>query len=410
MAKATAKLEQRIDAKTGLLREKNVPIVIDFTFEGKRLWTQTGLTVDRKNWDSKNHRIKPSVINSIELNAVIQKHSSKLEKIYLDAKLNNVNVSVAYIRNILNQVKTSSNKTFWEYYAEYIENVELKCAKNTVKKHKTSLDLLSKFSKNNRIGIEFSMIDTEFYHKYVSFLITKMNHSNVTVAKYTQTLKQFLNYCSQRTYNKNITYKTFTFSAKDPEIISLQKEEILALKNLDLCKNKYLDQVRDCFMFLCFTSLRYSDASNLKKNNITNDILKYVSIKTKTPVSVPLHPLAIDIINKYKNNETEKLLPFISNQKMNAHLKDLGKQAELTRDVIKVKYYGSERREFPRKLYEVLTTHIGRKTFISYLFNQGMDSELIRSITNHKSLSSFARYNKIEPSFQKSQLVEKLDI
>src|SRR5699024_5265489 len=100
MAKATAKLEQRIDAKTGLLREKNVPIVIDFTFEGKRLWTQTGLTVDRKNWDSKNHRIKPSVINSIELNAVIHKHSSKLEKIYLDAKLNNVNVSVTYIRNI----------------------------------------------------------------------------------------------------------------------------------------------------------------------------------------------------------------------------------------------------------------------------------------------------------------------
>lgn len=95
---------------------------------------------------------------------------------------------------------------------------------------------------------------------------------------------------------------------------------------------------------------------------------------------------------------------------MNGHLKDLGKQSGLNRDVIKVKYYGSDRREFPRKLYEVLTTHIGRKSFISYLFNQGMDSELIRSLSNHKSISSFARYNKIQPSFQRAQLLEKLDI
>ncbi|WP_159729934.1 site-specific integrase [Sphingobacterium sp. 18053] len=410
MAKATAKLEQRKDPKTGLLREKNVPILIDFTFNGKRIWVQTGISIERKNWDNKNHRIKPSAINSIEQNAIIQNHIAELEKIYLDAQLNGINVSVAYMRNNLNKINTSNQKTFWEYYTEYINHVRLKCANNTLKKHNTSLDILKKFSTTNKIAIDFDFIDTEFYQKYIVFLMNKMNHSNVTIAKYTQTLKQFLNYCSQRSYNKNMIYKTFSFSAKEPEIVALKKDEILAIKCLDLSNNKYLERVRDCFLFLCFTALRYSDAANLKKNNLVGDTLEYVSIKTKTPVSVPLHPSALEIIEKYRYNESDKLLPFISNQKMNGHLKDLGKQSGLNRDVIKVKYYGSDRREFPRKLYEVLTTHIGRKSFISYLFNQGMDSELIRSLSNHKSISSFARYNKIQPSFQRAQLLEKLDI
>lgn len=410
MAKVTAKLEQRKDPKTGQLRKEDVPVLLDVVFDGNRLWIQTGVKINRVFWDSKNERIKPSVTNSIELNGIIQIKVKEVEKIILNAQLNGIELSVAFIRNSLNNIKTSSNKTFWEYYDEYIKNVEMKCALNTLKKHKTSADLLKDYSKFSGIKFEFEVIDTHFYQKYVDFLLNTKKHSNVTIAKYTQTLKQFLNYCSVRGYNKNMVYKTFSFSSKDPEIIALKKEEIIAIKSLDLKNNVALDQVRDCLLFLCFTGLRYSDAANLNKKNVVDGFLEYVSIKTKTHVSLPLLPSALDIINKYDNTKNEKLLPFISNQKMNSHLKELGVLAELNRDVIKVKYYGSERREFPRKLHEVLTTHIGRKSFISYLFNQGMDSELIRSYSGHRSVSSFARYNKIEPSYQRTQLLSKFDI
>ncbi|MFD2743148.1 MULTISPECIES: site-specific integrase [Sphingobacterium] len=410
MAKVTPKLEQRKDPKTGQLRRNDVLIILDVVFNAKRLWVQTGVKTDRVNWDCKNNRIKSSVIDSVESNAIIQNKAREVEKIILDAQLNNTELSVAYIRNSLNKIKISINKSFHEFYEEYLRNLEMKCAKNTLKKHRTSRDLLNQFSKYSKIRIQFEVIDTEFYQKYVDFLLNQMKHSNVTIAKYTQTFKQFLNYCSVRGYNKNMVYKTFTFSAREPEIIALKKEEIIAIKNLNLEYNKALDQVRDCMLFLCLTGLRYSDAYNLKRSNVADGFLKYVSIKTKTPSSIPLNPSALKIIAKYSNTLSDKLLPFISNQKMNGHLKEIGMLAELDREVIKVKYYGSERREFPRKLYEVLTTHIGRKSFISYLFNQGMDSELIRSLSNHKSISSFARYNKIEPSFQMSQLVEKLDL
>lgn len=122
MVRITVKPEQRKDRKTGELKMKNVPLLMDCTFDGKRMWIQTGMLIDRKNWDSKNHRIKPSVMNSIELNAVLQKKVSDVERVFTQAELNDVILTVGYIRNVLNQVKKSSNKSFVEYYEEYIHN------------------------------------------------------------------------------------------------------------------------------------------------------------------------------------------------------------------------------------------------------------------------------------------------
>ncbi|MBE8712887.1 site-specific integrase [Sphingobacterium hungaricum] len=286
MAKVTPKLEQRKDPKTGQLRKDNVPVLLDVVFKGNRLWLQTGIKTNRSFWDPKNNRIKTSVSNSLELNGIIQIKVNEVEKIIFDAQLNGIELSVAFIRNSINKIKTSSNKTFWEYYDEYIKNVEMKCALNTLKKHKTSIELLKAYSKYSGLKFEFDVIDTDFYQKFVDFLMNKKNHSNVTIAKYTQTLKQFLNYSSIRGYNKNMVYKTFTFSSKEPEIIALKKEEILAIKSLELKNDVALDQVRDCLLFLCFTGLRYSDAANLKKSNVVNGFLEYVSIKTKTHVVI----------------------------------------------------------------------------------------------------------------------------
>ena len=89
-------------------------------------------------------------------------------------------------------------------------------------------------------------------------------------------------------------------------------------------------------------------------------------------------------------------LPVISNQKMNDYLKEVALLSGLNRTVTKVRYRGSERIETTKPLCDYVSTHMARRTFISYMFRKGMDSELIRAISNHKSLSSFVRYNKIQ--------------
>lgn len=89
---------------------------------------------------------------------------------------------------------------------------------------------------------------------------------------------------------------------------------------------------------------------------------------------------------------------------MNDYLKEIAKLASLNRLVTKVRYRGSERIEKTFALHELLSTHMGRKTSISYMFRKGMDSELIRNISNHKSISSFQRYNKIDDDHKASAM------
>lgn len=80
MAKVTPKLEQRKDPKTGQLRMIDVVILLDVVFNGKRLWIQTGIKTNRNLWDSKNHRIKSSVANSIRIKRYCSKQNSGSRK------------------------------------------------------------------------------------------------------------------------------------------------------------------------------------------------------------------------------------------------------------------------------------------------------------------------------------------
>ena len=97
-------------------------------------------------------------------------------------------------------------------------------------------------------------------------------------------------------------------------------------------------------------------------------------------------------------------LPVLSNQKMNDYLKEVGKLAGLTRLITKVRFSGSRRIENVFPLHDLLSTHMGRKTFITLMFRKGIESELIRAISNHKSIESFARYNNINDEHKASAM------
>jgi integrase len=400
MANATPKLEQRKD-KNGELIIKNVPILIDFTFDGKRLWLSTGEHVDANKWDSSNNRVKSSVNGSSEINQVIKTKCDEVNKIYREAIIMGKHPSASYIRNCLNAEKATTKKSLTQLYDEFIDGYNIKSStgtdkkSGTVKKLETNKKHLINFAKQARLSLDFEIIDDIFFNKYTQYFQTQLKHTNGTIAKNIKILKWFLNWASKFGYNKNFAYKSFSVKYQEPEIIILTEAELTTLFELEV-GSECLRQVRDVFCFCCYTALRYSDVKNLKKTDIDDDYINITSVKTKSHVSIPLLPQSEDILARYKNLLGTRALPVISNQKMNDYLKDLAKLAKLNRPISKVRYRGSQRIETVAPLHEVLTTHMGRKTFVSLMFRKGVDSELIRSISNHKSISSFARYNKID--------------
>ena len=108
----------------------------------------------------------------------------------------------------------------------------------------------------------------------------------------------------------------------------LTKEEIRRMAEKEfVCKR--LEQVRDIFLFSCFTGLAYIDAKALTEDDIRpgfDDRLWIMTkrVKTNTDVRVPLLDFPLSILQKYKGKQAfKRVLPVLSNQKMNAYLKEI---------------------------------------------------------------------------------------
>jgi integrase/recombinase XerD len=154
----------------------------------------------------------------------------------------------------------------------------------------------------------------------------------------------------------------------------LTDDELKSLENYDFSQTR-LQQVKDLFVFCCYTGLAFKEMSNLKTEHIVkgfdgNVWIKMNREKTSKPLMIPLLPKALDMINKYQNEEV--LLPVISNQRFNSYLKEIA-------DIVGLK--------------KNLTHHIARKTFAStvLLFND-VPMEIVSELLGHSKISTTQDY------------------
>ncbi|SMO72309.1 site-specific integrase [Solitalea koreensis] len=404
MASVKFYVEKRKD-KNGILIVKNVPILLSFSFDGLRLNVYTGERIDTDKWDANKQKVKRSVNSALQINSYLESLSNEVEKIYRDARIIGDIPTVNYIKSKLSKNQKLTNKTFFEVFEEYIESHKNQCTLGTIKKYKTNLVHLKKFSLKKKYPLEFETLDEGFLKKYIEFFITDLQHTNNTIAKNIRILKGFLNWAIEQNYSKNQEFKKFKYKENDGEIIALDWDELMHLYDLKL-ESKSLEHVRDVFCFGCFTGLRFSDIYNLRRENIVNDTITLTTIKTKELTMIPLNDYSREILNRYVDYPMEKCLPVISNQKMNDYLKEVGKIAGIDKPITIIRFRGAQRLEKKCKKYEVLTSHVARKTFVTNAYRQGIPTEIIMSITGHKSPEILARYNHIAEE-QKREAMKK---
>ena len=161
-----------------------------------------------------------------------------------------------------------------------------------------------------------------------------------------------------------------------------RQEEIQQLMDTEFHTLR-LEHVRDIFVFCCFTGLAYADVKKLTKDDIVIGIdgEKWINTertKTKTKSNIPILPLALMIIEKYKgSNEVNnsRVLPVLTNQKMNAYLKEIA-------DISGIK--------------KNLTTHLARHTFATTVtLTNGVSLESVSKMLGHRSLRTTQHYAKI---------------
>lgn len=160
--------------------------------------------------------------------------------------------------------------------------------------------------------------------------------------------------------------------------------------------------MRDIFVFGCHTSLRHSDISSLKPENIkTTQVdgreVTYIDLiahKTRGEVQAPLRKKALAILNKYKDKKRITCFPTISNQKFNDYIKEVGKLAEINSLVEVVRFVGGKRQTDRIPKYQLIASHTARRTFVTHFFEKGGSVAACMVYTGHKNYKELETYRK----------------
>ncbi|MBL7909917.1 MAG: site-specific integrase [Bacteroidia bacterium] len=377
-------------------------INLTLTFEGRRYKFSTQESIKPKYWNTEEQVVRKSYKGYDELNNSLKKKAEDYLKAYrilksLNAKINFLTLKTKV--DDLNETVNKENKSFLGFIEDFIEASEMKVKYGTIKSYKTTQAVLLRFQQSQNRRLEFNSIDLNFYDDFITFLAKKLNYSANTIGKNIKNLKVFMNEATERNLNNNMDYlkKGFKVSREDIDNIYLSDEEIMKIYNLDLSDNERMAQVRDLFIVGCYTGLRFSDFSQIKKENIRNGLFTLRTEKTNELVSVPVHPLIEQIMQKYKGKYSNSLPPSFPNQVMNAYLKDIGERAEFFESVTIKKTKGGKKNETSYLKYQLITTHTARRSFATNLFLQEFPAISIMKITGHRSEKNFLNYIKMTP-------------
>lgn len=220
--------------------------------------------------------------------------------------------------------------------------------------------------------------------------------NNETIKKDIGFIKAFVRWAQAKGYvgmNKFLLQKVRLKTVRKT-VIFLTWDELMKVYQHDFGNLHYLSQVRDVFCFCCFTSLRYSDVINLRRSNFHGASFTFTTIKTHDTLTIELNKYSKAILDKYANVPLpdDRALPVISNQKMNDYIKEVGKRCGINSPVTITFYKGNQRIEETHPKWEVLSTHAGRRTFISNAIMLGIPPSIVMKWSGHSDYRAMRPY------------------
>jgi integrase len=366
------------------------PVVMMFNYDGKRLCTLTGLKIAECDWDHAKQRVKLNVKRSGDVNAVLNLLEQKVNDIYYGAIGSGITPDNNYIIKELKKEKTEKNKeklSLMEEWKKY--HTIIKVHPRTLQGMTVSFNHFEKFSKAMRLN--FEDVTAELVSKYASYL-QKLGQVDSTVSKNVERVKRFMNYSYKAGLHNNLSYKDFSISQKEKRIIFLEWDEVKTLMNFQP-EGSMDRKALDNFLFGCLTAMRYSDYHNLKRADVSEvtfpgndesyDLAKYRQIKTGKLNIIPLLPEALAIIERNKEAKGDFALPRISIQKINDSIKEIARRAGINTLMAVDEFKGDKCITKYVEKWQLLSTHIGRKTFISVAASKSIPIHIVASVAGH---------------------------
>lgn len=364
------------------------PIYLRITIDGKAADIAAKRYIDPQKWDVKAHKAVGNSQEAKTLNVYLKTLEQQVyDSHYQMLKEEDFVTSEGLKSKLLGtDVSTRMLIPIFQDHNDKVEAlVGQDFAAGTLERYKTSLKHTQEFLiwKYKTSDIDITKIDHAFIMDYDFWLRSVRKCANNTAVKYIKNFKKIIRLCIANGWLTKDPFLGYKAKLKVVERPYLSKEEIQTIYEKEFASDRLI-QVRDIFLFSCYTGLAYVDVKKLTKSNVNIGIDGDQWIfthrqKTDTSTRIPLLPLAQKLILKYENHpesvNSNVLFPVLSNQKMNSYLKEIASVCGINKE---------------------LTFHIARHTFATTVtLSNGVPIESVSKMLGHTNIKTTQHYAKI---------------
>jgi site-specific recombinase XerD len=357
---------------------------------GRRCEISLKKKVNPQNWDENKGKARGTKEEIRKLNEHIERVRTLIADGYHELVQQKKVITVDAVKSLF--LGADENEITLIKLGDY-HNTEMndKLADGTMKNYYTTQKYIAKFLKEkyHRSDISLAEMNYKFILDFETFLSKrrpkdhqKPLHNN-GIMKHIERLCKMVNMAITMDWLAKDPFSKYKLHFDKVERFFLTKEELSAIENKKFTIER-LQLVKDLFLFSCYTGLAYIDTMNLTAGNIVkgidgNDWLITSRQKTDTDVRIPLLPQAEELIKKYQDHPKAvnygTLFPVISNQKMNAYLKEIADLCNINK---------------------AITFHIARHTFATTItLSNGVPIESVSKMLGHTTIRSTQVYAKV---------------
>lgn len=364
-------------------KEGCAPLVIRITYQKQRKQLSPGFHLTHKEWDKVQQNKRSSDEHLKSVVTFIETFRVKIHQLANTLELQSRLDLETLVELCLN--KQTSSLTLLQLFQQHQEELTRRTAidrsKATLDKYRYTEDKLKAFLQfqYQRRDMPLTKLEPSFIKLFYDYMLLECRIHHNTIVKYCMNLKRILNYGKEKGLLKHNPFAAFHIGYQNIDRSYLTASELAILERKQM-PVKCLQIIKDFFLFQCYTGLAFVAMSRLRKDHLVEGIdgKQWVVIhrqKTGGKSMVPLLKPALDIIRQYARSPDVAeghLLPDISNQKLNAYLKEVSTLCGLQKP---------------------LTSHMGRRTFATTVaLSNGVSIESIAKVLGHASTKMTSLY------------------
>ncbi|MCO6464994.1 MAG: tyrosine-type recombinase/integrase [Bradyrhizobiaceae bacterium] len=380
---------------------KTSVVLLNVAFRGKRFRFGTGISLNPKDWNKDRQEPRASDpyrnAHTKQMAAIVNEVRRAYNELGFDSSdglLTSELISTFKdrIRSFVSpDTVVSGSSGLISDFQVFIDTYTLRSSggmvtskrpgKSSINSYRQTRDSLLEWSRTRRRPIEYENITLDFYADYCQWLAESRGLVDASISNYIKVIKTFMKWATEKGYHDTTAYQRFYRDKRNVEAVALTVSELRTLRDLDLADSPRLARVRDHFLLQAFTGLRYGDLQRLQPQHFDGDgkVIRITTTKTDTDCIIPVtRPLAL-LLEKYPS----RLFEFSSSVKQNQYLKELGQRAGFDKAEHVNVYRLGKRVESAKPRYDLLTTHVARRTFVTTSVRFGVPESVISAVTGH---------------------------